>query len=81
MLAFARIAFTAFLMLFLVSSAVLLFCPIAALLTTFVYLDQHGQMLDLNTNPLYSGFKKLWLLAVLYSVITWFVLLFGPFIR
>ena len=79
LIAFARIAFPAFLLLFLFANACLLFCPIAILLTTVALADQRGQMLDLNTNPLYSVLKKTWLLAVLCSGATWFILFTIPF--
>jgi hypothetical protein len=48
--ALARVAMTAFLTLFVVVHACLLFCPIAILFTAIVFADQRGQMLDPNTN-------------------------------
>lgn len=79
-LAFARFAYTGFVVVFLILNAVLLFCPFAILFTTIVFADQRGQMLDLNTNPFYQDLKKGWLLAVFCSAVIWFVVYTMPFL-
>lgn len=79
MLGFARVAPAAFLLVFLVANFLLVFCPVVILFTTIVLADQRGQMLDLNTNPLYATLKKLWLTSALCAGVVWcFLLGFQP---
>lgn len=78
LLAFARVAYDAFLVTFIIANAGLVFCPIAILFTTIVFADQRGQMLELNTNPFYALLKRTWLTALLCSAVVWFVILTVP---
>ena len=75
LLGFARVAPAAFLLGFVFANVLLVFCPVVIIFTTVVLADQRGQMLDLNTNPLYSTLKKLWLTSALCAGVVWCFLL------
>lgn len=71
LLALSRFAFAVFLLLMLSATFLVLFCPLAILFTTIIFADQRGQMLDLNTNPMYSGLKRIWSLSFLIVILIW----------
>ena len=71
MLGLARANYEKFLIAGAILFLVQVFCPIAILLTTILFADQRGQMLDLSTNPLYATLKKIWLLSIICSGLLW----------
>ena len=80
LLAFARVAFGAFLITFVIANVCLMICPIAIIFTTIVFADQRGQMLDLNTNPFYGTLKRTWIAAVLCSAVVWLIVSAFPIV-
>ena len=79
MLAFARIAFAMFLLVFLFANAFLFIGPFTIIFTTIIFADQRGSYLDLSSNPLYRSLKRLWLLSVGCTVVVWGLLYLGSF--
>ena len=70
----AVVWFGGFLVAFLLANAIIIICPLAIVFTTIVFADQRGQMLDLNSNPLYNALKKAWLLSTLSAALVWIVI-------
>ncbi|GAB5406374.1 MAG: hypothetical protein Aurels2KO_46050 [Aureliella sp.] len=80
LLTFAQLAFAGFLIAFALVNALLIFLPFAVVFTTIIFADQRGQMLDLNSNPLYKTLKKIWLLSIVCVLVVWLVFLVAPFV-
>ncbi len=79
MLAFARIAFEMFLLVFLFANTFLFIGPFTIIFTTIIFADQRGSYLDLSSNPLYRSLKRLWLHSVGCTVVVWGLLYLGSF--
>ena len=77
MLAFARVAFATFLVVFLFANLFLFIGPLAILFTTIIFVDQRGSYLDIESNPFYRSLKRLWLLSVGCAIAVWVLLFFG----
>ena len=77
-LALARDYYVVFYVLAFVVCVCLVVCPLAILFTTIVFADQRGQTLDLDSNPLYAGLMKLWLITFCCVIVISIVLKLVP---